>query len=299
MIITYDLTSVNQMNGGQPVYGRGTRAVAQACRLFRPVKFLYYTQLFPLEEVADDGLPIVFDDEVRYHAGKAGGDPAELNALMLAYAGVVARVKALAPSCPVSVYGISPNEWAKGPFTIDQWTTACKPLFDLQDFAFADLSDGTTPPAQFDALLAGLSSLRTQFPGMPIMVKINPQNCTDNEFRRRLVAAGTSPNVDQICVWMEGSASWIDSNLDAKLFPAEPTLTLNYWDIARDLARQHPGGRSIVKPQTSPTSSLTDKALVQQMNDAIGEVNRRQAALGVLATFWKNTESAAAALIKK
>jgi hypothetical protein len=248
MILTYDLTNVNQMNGGQLVYGRAGRALAQACRLIRPVKFLYYSQLFPLEETADDGIPIIFDDEVRYHAGEAGGDPAKLAALMLEYAGVVKRIKTLAPSCPISVYGISPNEWAKDSYTVDQWVTACKPLFDLMDFAFADLSDGTTAPAQFDALLAGVSTMRTQFRTLPIMVKINPMHCTDAEFKRRLLAAVNSPNVDQVCIWVEGAATWPDSNVDMKLFPGEPSLTLGYWDVASAVARQFPGGREI-KPR--------------------------------------------------
>jgi hypothetical protein len=44
---------------------------------------------------------------------------------------------------------------------------------------------------------------------------------------------------------------------------------------------------------------LSDDALVKQLNATCNEINRRQAQLGVLATFWKNAESAAADLMKK
>jgi hypothetical protein len=298
VIFTFDQTMTLMMNGDQPVYGRAARALGQKCRLLQPVKFLYYTHLFPLEETADDGLPIIFDDEVRYHAGLAGGDPVKLNALMLEYAGVVKRVKALAPSCPVTVYGISPTAVAKDSYTQVQWDTACKPLYDLMDFAFADLSDGSTPPAGFDTYLAGLPALRTQFPSLPIMVKICPEYCTDAEFERRLLAAVSSPFVDQICVWFQGDATWPDVNVKLADFPRGPTLTLNYPDITAKIARAHPGGRQIFKSRGS-LSTMTDGAVVQQLNDTCNEINKRQAQLGVLATFWKNAESAAADLMKK
>lgn len=293
MIFSYDLTVASMMNGGQPVYGRAARALANDTTLLRPVKFLYYAQLQPREETADDGLPIIFDDEERYHAGLANGDPAKLLLMFTAYAGVIKRIKAMAPSCPISVYGILPDAYSAMAEFGPAWIPARQLLSDLMDFVTVDLGSGSNPAAAFDTMLASLASLRTDFRGLPVLVKISPEFCSDDELARRLKAAANSPHVDQVCIWTECDATW-----DAP----SPTLTGQYAQIAKQAARDFPAKRAAAAAPAAiaaDPSLLSDTAVVQRLNDTIVELNQRQAQLGVIATFWKNAESAASALMKK
>lgn len=291
MIFTYDLTNAMQMNGDQPIYGRACRALACGTTLLRPVKFLYYAQLIgyqagnAVEEVADDGIPIVFDDEARYHFGLAGGDPAKILLMCQQYAAVVQRIRAKAPSCPISVYGMLPDDAGLLAAMGSKLVAARKLLTDQMDFIFYDLSDASTPPAGFDTLLSNLDKLRAEFPALPVMVKICPGGkMTDTEFARRLTAAVHAPNVAQICVWPEGGADW-------------PDLAPNYATIAKQMARDYPGGAALTSRQS--LASVSDDVVAGRLTDSLNEVSRRQTAIGNNAAYWAGKVQAASAMLKK